>query len=115
MPPTASARSGTAKVPTGKSTLSSSNPKTPIQTKGGPKPSGASKGPGRPRKSMGKENKGRAVAPVSPLEKEIDSALASSSDAPTGEDTQTSVAEENRILRERLAKAECELGFFFHL
>jgi hypothetical protein len=104
-------RASTAKAPTGKSALSSSNPKTPVQMKGAPKPSGASKG--RPRKNTGKENKG---APVSPSGGEINAAsLVPSSDEPTGEDTQTSVADENRILRERLAKAECELDVLVSL
>jgi hypothetical protein len=101
-------KTSTEKAPTGKSASSSSNPKTPVQMKGGPKSSAVSKG--RPRKNTGKENKG---ASVSPSGGEINAAnLAPSSDEPTGEDTQTSVADENRLLRERLAKAECELNIF---
>jgi len=102
-------KAAAAKAPTGKSALSSSNPKTPVQANGGPKPSGTSKG--RPRKNVGKENEGR---PVSPLPGAINAAsLAPSSDAPTGEDIPTSVADENRVLRERLAKAECKLDVLF--
>lgn len=92
-------------VKTGKSTSFLSNPKTPVQMKGALKASGTSKG--CPRKNTGKENIG---APVSPLGGEINAAsFAPGSDEPTGENTQTSVADENHILREHLAKDECEL------
>lgn len=102
-------KAAAVKAPTGKSALSSSNPKTPVQANGGPKPSSTSKG--RPRKNVSKENEGR---PVSPLPGAINAAsLAPSSDAPTGEDIPTSVADENRVLRERLAKAECKLDVLF--
>ena len=43
------------------------------------------------------------------------STLVPSSDPPTGEDRHTTVAEENRVLRECLAAAVCELNIsVFH-
>ena len=102
-------KAAAAKALTGKSALSSSNPKTPVQVNRGPKPSGTSKG--HPCKNVGKENEGR---PMSPLPGVINTAsLAPSSDAPTGEDIPTSVADENCVLQERLAKAECKLDVLF--
>ena len=84
-------------------------PKTPVQAKGAPKPPGASKG--RPRKKTGKENENNK----SPLGGATNgSALAPSSDPATGDDVPTSVAEENHVLRERLAEAECELIISFY-
>lgn len=101
---------GAAKASTGKSSFTLSDPKTPVQAKGAQKPSGASKG--RPRKRSAKENE-EAPLTSSPLGgpggPTNASGLAPSSDTATGDDVPTSVAEENRILRERLAKAECEL------
>lgn len=94
---------GTVKAPKGKSSSTVSDPKTPVQPKGAPKPSGASKG--RPRKKSAKENEKEVDSPLGATKS---SGLAPSSDPATGEDGPISVAEENRILRERLAKAECE-------
>lgn len=99
---------GAMKASSGKSISTSSDPKTPVQAKGAPKSSGASKG--RPRKKSTKENEKVVDSPLG--EATNTSALAPSSDPPTGDDVPTSVAEENRILRERLAKAECELHLF---
>ena len=95
---------GAVKAPKGKSSSTVSDPKTPVQPKGAPKPSGASKG--RPRKKSAKENENEVDSPLGGVTKS--SGLAPSSDPATGEDGPISVAEENRILRERLAKAECE-------
>ena len=95
---------GAVKAPKGKSSSTVSDPKTPVQPKGAPKPSGASKG--RPRKKSAKENEKEVDSPLGGVTKS--SGLAPSSDPATGEDGPISVAEENRILRERLAKAECE-------
>ena len=98
---------GIVKASAGKSTTSS-DPKTPVQAKGAQKSSGASKG--RPRKKSAKENEKVVDSPLGGVTNT--SALAPSSDPATGDDVPTSVAEENRILRERLAKAECECNIF---
>ena len=97
----------TSKAATGKSSSTLSGPKTPVQVKGGPKTSAASKG--CPCKTKGKENKKRLDSPLG--EGTNTSSLVPSSDPPTGEDGHTTVAEENRVLRERLVTAECELKF----
>ena len=97
---------GAVKAPKGKSSSTVSDPKTPVQPKGAPKPSGASKG--RPQKKSAKENEKEVDSPLGGVTKS--SGLAPSSDPATGEveGQPISVAEEIRILRERLAKAECE-------
>jgi hypothetical protein len=81
-----------------------SDPKTPVQANGAAKSSGASKG--RPRKKSAKENERVLDSPLGGATNA--SNLAPSSDPATSDDVPTSVAEENRVLRERLAKAECE-------
>jgi hypothetical protein len=91
------------KASTGKSSSTSSDPKTPVLAKGAPS---ASKG--RPPKRSAKENEDALVSPLG-------RPGAPSSDTATGDDVPTSVAEENRILRERLAKAECEWDIPFSL
>jgi hypothetical protein len=94
------------------SSSTSSNPKTPVRAQEIGKSSGGGKG--RPRKKSAKENEEASVSPLGELgatkgladgagESE-QPGLAASSDT----DVPTTVAEENRILRERLAKAECE-------
>lgn len=106
MAPTNKKSDATSKAATGKSSSTLSGPKTPVQVKGGPKSSAAGKG--RPRKTKGKENQKNVDSPLG--EGTNTSNLAPSSDPPTGEDGHTTVAEENRVLRERLAAAECELN-----
>jgi hypothetical protein len=101
---------GAAKASTGKSSSALSDPKTPVHTKGAPKPSGASKG--RPRKKSAKENETVLDSPLGVVTKSSGLRLAPSSDPATGDDAPTSVAEENRVLRERLAKAECECRWY---
>ena len=104
MAPTSKKSNGTSKAVTGKSSSTESGPKTPVNVTGAPKTSAASKG--HPRKTKGKENE----TDDSPLGGGMNtSTLVPSSDPPTGEDGPTTVAEENQILRERLATAECEL------
>lgn len=103
-------KKSTTKASTGKSSSNLSDPKTPAQVKGAPKPSGTNKG--RPRKKSAKENEKTVDSPLGGV---MNSSLSPStgSDPATGapaasDDVPTSVAEENRVLRERLAKAECE-------
>ena len=104
MPPTnKSNNSASQKGSTGKSSSTLSDPKTPVLAKGAAKPPVTSKG--RPRKKSAKENVS------SPLGGATSGATPGQLTATvTGDDEPTtgSVAEENRILRERLAKAECE-------
>ena len=104
MAPTSKKSNGTSKAATGKSSSMASGPKTPVNVTGALKTSAAGKG--RPHKMKGKENE----TDDSPLGGGMNtSTLVPSSDPPTGEDGLTTVAEENQILRERLAAAECEL------
>ena len=95
-----------AKASTGKSSSTLSDPKTPVLAKGALKPSGPGASKGCPWKKSAKENKEALVSPFG--EATNASNLALSSDTATGDDVTTSVAEENRILHECLAKAECK-------
>jgi hypothetical protein len=93
------------------------DPKTPVLAKGAPKASGASTSKGRPRKKSAKETEAALVSPLGAAAKNASGPALTplSSDAATGDDVATSVVEENRILRERLAKAECKLGNLYRL
>ena len=104
--PTNKKSDATSKAVTGKSSSTLSGPKTPVQVKRGPKTSAAGKG--CPRKTKGKENQKNVDSPLG--EGTNTTNLTPSSDPPTGEDGHTTVAEENRVLQERLAAAECELN-----